>query len=130
MFTKRIRIGQIPIVRNRQWSPFAIRHKRLRIGCHARARGGIPGVTNGEVPVQAAQDFIREYTRHRAQSLVRPKLFPVSRHNARTLIPPVMQGLKAQIRQTCGFLVPIDPEHAAGFPWFIVEHHVLFLVFW
>ena len=122
MFPKRIRIGQVPIVRNRQRPSFAIRHKRLRIGRHARARGRIPGMPNGEVSIQTAQDFIREHARHRAQSLVRPQLFPVSGHNARTLIPPVLQGIQAQIRQPCGLLVSVDSEYAACFSWFIVDH--------
>ncbi len=121
VLAKRAGVGQVPVVGDGDLAPRAVGRQRLRIPKMGRPHGRVAGVAHGHVPRQIAQRATGEDLRHQSHATVDPELAFVARDDAGALLPAVLQGIKAVIRQLGGVRMAVNAEHAAVVFWVLLH---------
>src|SRR5206468_10608712 len=88
-------------------------HERLAVLEHGRAAGRVAVVADGEAAAEPRQDLLAEDLRHVAHAAVADEGLPVRGHDARRLLPPVLEGVEAQVRERRRLRMAEDADHAA-----------------
>ena len=106
-------VHEVAVVRDGERALGPLDHERLAVLEHGRAAGRVAVVADGEAAPEAAQDLLVEDLRHVAHAAVADEGLPVRGHDARRLLPPVLEGVEAQVRERRRLRMAEDADHAA-----------------
>src|SRR5262249_54339177 len=86
--------------------------QRLRIAEMRGTGGGVASVAQSHLANQSMQDVPVEDLRHQSHATVNAELLAVTSDDPRTLLAPVLQGIKTIIGQFGGIRMAVNAEHA------------------
>ena len=109
-------IGEVAVVTERHLAEAPPHQEGVRRAGHVAAGGGIAGVPDGRIALEAIQHGLGENIRHIAQTLVENQLASVPGTDAGGLLAPVLEGVEAQVGLAAGFWLVKDPEDPALIP--------------
>src|SRR5439155_22144265 len=108
-----VSVHQVAVVRDRERPLGPLDHERLAVLEHGRAAGRVAVVADGEAAAEPRQDLLAEDLRYVAHAAVADEGLPVRGHDARRLLPPVLEGVEAEVRERRRLRMAEDADHAA-----------------
>src|SRR5512143_3515810 len=90
-----------------------IRHDGLHILQHAASCSGITIVSDGQIAGEPLEPLFGKDIRNEAHRLFEIELLAVRRTDARSLLSPVLEGIKAEVGEIRGFGMVKHAEYPA-----------------
>jgi hypothetical protein len=107
-------VGEVAVMGDGQRAGTVVEQQRLGIGQDRASRGGVPGVAHGDVAGEAAEDRLVEVFPDQPHPPVGPRgAGGVDRDDAGAFLPPVLEGVQAQVGEPCRLRNRRDPENTA-----------------
>ncbi len=117
-------VGQVAVVSERDLSAPAIDQNRLCVPDGAFPGGGIAHVPQRRFPGEPPQPVFVEHVRHVSHPLFHVELAAVGDGDPGGVLPPVLQGVQAQVGDPRGLRVGHDAENAAFLSQFVPGFHL------
>ena len=110
-------------MRNRNRSFVGLHQDRLGVQQRRISRGRVARVPNGQRSPQLGQDILDENIRHQSHGFMGMQRHPIGGHDPRRLLPPMLQGMQAQVSKLLRLRVRIDGDDTAFFMKFVGISH-------
>ncbi len=108
-------IDQVAIVRDSDEALGGFDADGLRVEERRVARSGVARVADGHVALEPREDLVGENFRHQAHALDVREMRAVGGGDAGGFLPPMLQGVKAEVDLAGGIRVVVDGDYAAVF---------------
>ena len=108
------RVHQVSVVGEGDRPAVALDEDRLGVGGHGVAGRRVSDVAHGAGAREPVQPLVGEHVVDQAHALLEPELLAVGGHDARRLLPPVLERVEPEVGQAGGFRVAPDAEQAAA----------------